>query len=84
MKRGADNQVMDDQIRQKIIENRKQMGYKQGDVVVQMQLSGLDISYDIYKNIESGRRQLTAAEFLFLAVFLNIDVSQMTRRIYAH
>ena len=84
MKRGAENQVMDEQIRRKIVENRKQMGYKQGDVVAQMQLAGMEISYQIYNNIENGRRQMTVAEFLFLVMFLNIDTSQMSRRIFAH
>ena len=84
MKRGTENEVMDEQIRRKIVENRKQMGYKQGDVVTQMQLAGINITYQVYNNIESGRRQLTVAEFLFLALFLNIDTSQMSRRIFAH
>ena len=84
MKRGAENQVMDEQIRRKIVENRKQMGYKQGDVVAQMQLAGMEISYQIYNNIENGRRQMTIAEFLFLVMFLNIDTSQMSRKIFAY
>ena len=84
MKRGAENQVMDEQIRRKIVENRKQMGYKQGDVVAQMQLAGMEISYQIYNNIENGRRQMTVAEFLFLVMFLNIDTSQMSRKIFAY
>lgn len=84
MKRGAENRVMDEQIRRKIVENRKQMGYKQGDVVAQMQLAGMEISYQIYNNIENGRRQMTVAEFLFLVMFLNIDTSQMSRKIFAY
>ena len=62
-------------VRDKIVENRKQMGYKRMDVVIQMQLFGLDVSYDMYKNIELGRRDLSVIEFLFLSKILNIDTS---------
>lgn len=84
MSREVESVVMDDQIRRKIVENRKQMGYKQGDVVAQMQLVGMDISYQMYKNVECGRRRLTVSEFLFLIVFLNIDVSSMSRKIFVY
>ncbi|MBO5306266.1 MAG: hypothetical protein J6B12_05830 [Clostridia bacterium] len=65
----------EDRVRKKIVENRKQMGYKRCDVVIQMQLFGFDISYEMYKNIENGRRNMTVVEFLFLTKFLNIDIS---------
>ena len=84
MRKEVESVVMDDQIRRKIVENRKQMGYKQGDVVAQMQLVGMDISYQMYKNVECGRRRLSVSEFLFLVVFLNIDVSSMSRKIFAY
>ena len=84
MYREMDNVVMDEQIRRKIVENRKQMGYRQGDVVVQMQLAGMEMSYQMYKNVECGRRKLSVREFLFLIVFLNIDVSSMSHKIFAH
>ena len=84
MSREVESVVMDDQIRRKIVENRKRMGYKQGDVVTQMQLVGMDISYQMYKNVECGRRRLTVSEFLFLIVFLNIDVSSMSRKIFVY
>ena len=84
MSREVESVLMDDQIRRKIVENRKRMGYKQGDVVTQMQLVGLDLSYQMYKNIECGRRRMTAGEFLFLIVFLNIDVSSMSHKIFAY
>lgn len=67
----------EDRVRKKIVENRKQMGYKRRDVVIQMQLFGLDVSYEMYKNIEIGRRDLTVIEFLFLTKILNIDASAL-------
>ena len=69
--------LSEDRVRKKIVENRKQMGYKRRDVVIQMQLFGLDVSYEMYKNIEIGRRDLTVIEFLFLTKILNIDASAL-------
>lgn len=66
-----------EKVRKKIAQNRKRMGYRRRYVVAQMQLFGLDISYDMYKYIEIGRRAPTAVEFLFLAKLLNIDVLAM-------
>ena len=78
-----ENMLIDDKIRKKIVSNRKKMGYKQEYVVIQMQLAGLDISYQIYRNIECGRRRLNISEFLFLVTFLNIDISQMSHKLFA-
>lgn len=69
--------LSEDRVRKKIVENRKQMGYKRRDVVIRMQLFGLDVSYEMYKNIEIGRRDLTVIEFLFLTKILNIDASAL-------
>ena len=65
----------EDKLRNKIVENRQQMGYKRRDVVIRMQLLGFDMSYEMYKYIEIGRRSISVIEFLFLAKILNIDTS---------
>ena len=78
-----ENMLIDDKIRKKIVSNRKKMGYKQEYIVIQMQLAGFDISYQIYRNIECGRRRLNISEFLFLVTFLNIDISQMSHKLFA-
>ena len=67
----------ENRIREKIVENRKSMGYRRNDVVVRLQLSGFDVSYETYKDIELGRKRVTAVEFLFLAKLLNIDVTSV-------
>ena len=55
---------------------RQSIGYSQSQVVTFMQLAGIDISVQIYKNIEVNRRRLTVVEFLFLINFLGIDINE--------
>ena len=73
--------LREEKVREKVVENRKQLGFRRSEVVVQLQLLGLDMTYDMYKKFENGRRGLTAIEFLFLSKILNIDAGAMVSAI---
>ena len=77
MKQNIEVCMCSEKIRVKAVENRKQMGMKQCDVVCQLQLYGLDITENMYGKFERGIRSISAVEFLFLTKILNIDTAAM-------
>lgn len=52
---------------------RKQSGLSQAQLVRQLQLSGIDISLDIYKKMEANKYSIRITELIALKTILNVD-----------
>lgn len=63
-------------IGQNIKRLRKQAGYSQSDMVVKLQLLGIDISYDVYKKIEQNKYNIRVRELVAIKYILGISYNE--------
>ncbi len=70
-------QVDDKSIGDNIKKYRNQSGYKQTDLVEQLQLAGYDISVYSYNRIEKGTQNPTVSLLLHLCNLLSCDMNQL-------
>ena len=55
---------------------RKQSGLSQSQFTRELQLSGVSISYDIYKKMEQNRYNIRISELIAMKQILNVDYSE--------
>lgn len=70
-------QVNDVNIGENIRKYRKMEGFKQVDMVAQLQLAGYDISVYSYNRIEKGTQNPTVSLLLLLCSILSCDMNDL-------
>lgn len=60
---------------------RKAAGYSQSQLVLELQLLGIEISYDIYKKIEQNKYNIRVSELVVLKHIFNVSYDEFFKKL---